>query len=106
MTAKTLTANRVGDGLVVFLTRAGTWSPAVDDAAVAAEPEAAKAFEARGRAAETENYVTGAYLIDVEQLDGRVRPLHLRERIRCLGPTVRSDLGKQAEGLGGAFGAG
>jgi len=98
-----LTANRLGDGEVVFLTRAGEWSLSVDDAALAIEPDAAKALEARGREAEAANTVTGAYLFDAERRDGRVRALHIRERIRTLGPTVRQDLGKQAAGAGGGF---
>jgi uncharacterized protein DUF2849 len=102
-TGKVLTANRLSDGDVVFLTRSGSWSLSVDDAALALEPDAAKALEARGREAEEANTVTGAYLVDAERRDGRVRALHIRERIRTLGPTVRQDLGKQAEGAGGGF---
>lgn len=98
-----LTANRLVDGEVVFLTRSEIWSPAIDDAALALEPDAAKALEARGREAEAANLVTGAYLFEAERSDGHVRPLHIRERIRTAGPTVRRDLGKQAQGLGGAF---
>jgi hypothetical protein len=98
-----LTANRLADGDVVFLTRAGEWSPWVDDAALAVEPDAAKALEARGRDAEAANIVTGAYLFDAERHDNRVRALHIRERIRTLGPTVRQDLGKQAAGGGDGF---
>jgi hypothetical protein len=102
-TGKALTANRLSDGDVVFLTRSGNWSLSVDDAALAVEPDATKALEARGREAEEANFVTGAYLFDAERRDGRVRALHIRERIRTLGPTVRQDLGKQAEGAGGGF---
>lgn len=104
-TGKALTANRLDDGVVVFLTRSGAWSARIDDAAVAQEKEAAAALEARGQAAEAANVVTGAYLLDVERVDGRVRPTHIRERIRTLGPTVRADLGKQVEGVGGFFAA-
>jgi hypothetical protein len=98
-----LTANRLTDGEVVFLTRSDTWSLSIDDAALALEPNAAKSLEGRGREAETANLVTGAYLFEAERRNGRVCPLHIRERIRTLGPTVRLDLGKQAEGLGGFF---
>jgi hypothetical protein len=98
-----LTANRLHDGEVVFLTRAGEWILTVDGAALAVEPDAAKALEARGREAEAANIVTGAYLFDAERHDDRVRALHIRERIRTLGPTVRQDLGKQAWGTGGGF---
>ena len=100
-----LTANRLADGEVVFLTRTGVWSVSVDEAALAQEPDAVKALEARGREAEAANIVTGSYLFEAERRDGRVRAAHIRERIRTLGPTVRPDLGKQAQGLGGAFAA-
>lgn len=100
-----LTANRLADGEVVFLTRTGAWSVSVDEAALAQEPDAIKALEGRGREAEAANIVTGSYLFEAERRDGRVRAAHIRERIRTLGPTVRQDLGKQAQGSGGAFAA-
>lgn len=100
-----LTANRLSDGEVVFLTRAGGWSLAIDEAALALEPDAAKALEARGVEAVKTNVVTGSYLFHAERHEGRVRASHIRERIRTLGPTVREDLGKQAEGTGGGFSA-
>lgn len=100
-----LTANRLSDGEVVFLTRAGNWSPAIDEAALALEPDAAKALEARGAEAVKSNLVTGSYLFAAERRHGRVWASHIRERIRTLGPTVREDLGKQAEGIGGGFAA-
>lgn len=102
-TGKVLTANRLADGQAVFLTRAGTWSLQIDEAVLALEPDAAKALESLGERAAHENIVTGPYLFDAERLEGRVRPIHIRERIRTLGPTVRLDLGKQAEGTGGGF---
>lgn len=100
-----LTANRLRDGEVVFLTSAGGWSENIDEAAIALSKEEAAAFEARGAEAVKATLVTGIYLFDAERKDGRVRALHIRERIRTLGPTVRDDLGKQATGSGGAFAA-
>jgi len=47
--------------------------------------------------------VTGPYLFDATRVEGKIRADHIRERIRTLGPTVRVDLGKQAEGTAGAF---
>src|SRR4051794_12904836 len=98
-----LTANRLRDGEVVFLTRSGQWSEKIDDAALALEPQAAAALEARGAEDSRNNLVTGPYLFDAERRDGHVYAVHIRERIRTLGPTVRLDLGKQASGTGGAF---
>jgi uncharacterized protein DUF2849 len=100
-----VTANRLRDGIAVFLTRSGAWSEKIDEAALALEPQAAAALEARAKDDETATLVTGSYLIDAERRDGRIRAAHIRERMRTLGPTVRLDLGKQADGTAGGFAA-
>jgi hypothetical protein len=98
-----MTANRLRDGEVVFLTRSGQWNEKIDEAVLALEPQALAALEARAAEDVKATLVTGTYLFDAERVNGRIRALHMRERIRTLGPTVRPDLGKQAEGTGGAF---
>ncbi|WP_310488237.1 DUF2849 domain-containing protein [Chamaesiphon sp. VAR_69_metabat_338] len=100
-----MTANRLRDGEVVFLTRAGEWALAIDNAVLAQEPQAVAALEARAKTDEKANAVTGAYLFDAERIEGMIRASHIRERIRAQGPTVRLDLGKQAEGTAGKFAA-
>lgn len=100
-----LTANRLRDGEVVFLNRSGVWSENIDAATLALEPQAAAALEARGKEDEQANLVTGAYLFAAERVEGHILASHIRERIRTLGPTVRLDHGKQAQGQGGAFAA-
>jgi hypothetical protein len=100
-----VTANRLRDGIAVFLTRSGAWSEKIDEAALALEPQAAAALEARAKDDEKATLVTGSYLIDAERRDGRIRAAHIRERMRTLGPTVRLDLGKQADGTAGGFAA-
>ena len=102
---KILTANRLRDGEVVFLTHSGQWSENIDGAVLATEPQAQAALEGRGKDDERVNLVTGVYLFDAERRDGHVFATHIKERIRTLGPTVRLDLGKQAEGKGGHFAA-
>ena len=102
---KILTANRLRDGEVVFLTHSGQWSENIDGAVLATEPQAQTALEARGKEDERVNLVTSVYLFDAERRDGHVFASHIKERIRSLGPTVRTDLGKQAEGKGGYFDA-
>ncbi len=101
-TGKVLSANRLLDGEVVFLDRGGGWSQRIDEALVAAKTDE-PALKALGDRAVRARIVTSLEIIDVEAADGGVRPLHIRERIRALGPTVRPDLGKQAEGFGGRF---
>ena len=100
-----MTANRLRDGDVVFLTRTGTWELKIDDAVLVLEPQAVAALEARAAADVTANLVTGQYLFDAERIDGKIRATHIRERIRTLGPTVRLDHGKQADGQAGSFAA-
>jgi hypothetical protein len=100
-----MTANRLRDGDVVFLTRSGDWSEKIDDAVLAQEPLAIAALEQRAAEAVKATKVTGTYLFEAERVDGKIRASHIRERIRTLGPTVRMDLGKQAEGKAGAFAA-
>ena len=100
-----MTANRLRDGDVVFLTRNGEWSEVIDDAVLAQEPLAIAALESRAAEAVKATLVTGQYLFDAERVNGKIRASHIRERIRTLGPTVRMDLGKQAEGKAGAFAA-
>ena len=100
-----VTANRLRDGIAVFLNRSGRWSESIDEATLALEPEAAAALEARAKTDEKATLVTGSYLIDAERRGGLIRASHIRERMRTLGPTVRIDLGKQAEGTAGAFAA-
>jgi hypothetical protein len=100
-----MTANRLRDGLVVFLTRSGTWSEKIDEAALALEPQAAAALQARAAADVRATLVTGEYFFDATRQGGHIRADHIRERMRTLGPTVRLDLGKQAEGTAGAFAA-
>jgi Protein of unknown function (DUF2849) len=100
-----MTANRLRDGDVVFLTRSGEWALAIDNAVLAQEPQALAALEARAKEDERSTLVTGSYLFDAERIDGKIRASHIRERVRAQGPTVRQDLGKQAEGTGGAFAA-
>ena len=104
-----LTANLLRDGLVVFMTDGAAWSPWIEDAAIATSKDAALELDAKGSIAAKANLVVGPYLIDVVDEQGRPRAALLREHLRTLGPTVRTDLGKQAErtaggsGQGGAF---
>jgi Protein of unknown function (DUF2849) len=100
-----MTANRLVDGDAVFLTRAGIWSEKIDDAALVQEPQATAALETRAAESVKANHVTGQYFIDAERIEGKIRATLTRERIRTLGPSVRTDLGKQATGTAGAFAA-
>ncbi len=92
---KVLTANRLSDGIAVWYADGG-WADTVGHADLAHDKAAEDRLEAIGAAAYANNEVVDVNLIDVEMVDGLVEPVRLREKIRAAGPTIRTDLGKQA----------
>lgn len=94
---KVLTANRLTDGIAVWLGANGRWLERIDHALIARHREAVDALEQAGQSAFHENLIVDVAVIDVDEVDGEIYPIRLRERIRAKGPTFRSDLGKQAE---------
>jgi Protein of unknown function (DUF2849) len=90
-----LTANRLLDGEVVYLAADGAWVESLTAAAVLATKAEGEAALAAGLKAELNQEIVHAYLFDI--VDGATRkPIKQREIIRAAGPTVRTDLGKQA----------
>jgi hypothetical protein len=83
---KILTGNDLKSGAVTWWT-GHDWSLHVEDAVNVGDraDEIAQREEAARR-------VNAPYAIDAEMRDGRVRPQHIKDRIRALGPTVRPDL--------------
>jgi len=98
MNHEIVTANRLIDGVVVYLTAEGGWSERFADAAVAAEETAAKALIATGEAAVAAQLVVGLYRAEVGFEQGRPVPVDMKERIRARGPSIHPEFGKQAEG--------
>ncbi len=88
MVDKVLTANRLTDGIAVWLTAGGEWATSLQDALVARHAEAVAALEEIGKRAYAENKVVDVAVIDVKETDGILWPLRLRERIRAQGPTM------------------
>ena len=82
-------ANRLADGVVVFLGDAGEWTTRLDRAAVARDKRAAEILLDR---AKTEAFsVVDPYLVAVsEDDDGMLEPLSLREKIRVSGLTFEA----------------
>ena len=83
---KILTGNDLGSGAVTWWDGQG-WSLNVDDAVDVGD--AGDEILARESAAQR---VNAAYAIDAEVTPDGIRPGHIKERIRALGPTVRMDL--------------
>ena len=79
-------ANRLGDGVVVFLDDAGEWTRRLDRAAVARDRRSAEILLERAKAEAF--MVVDPYLVAVaEDDDGVLEPLSLREKIRVSGLT-------------------
>ena len=79
-------ANRLVDGVVVWLDDAGQWTDRLERAAVSREARASEILLERARAEGLG--VIEPYLVAVsEEEDGTLEPLSLRERIRASGLT-------------------
>lgn len=83
---KIITGSDLRTGDVIWWTGEG-WSRHVNDAVEAGEH--AEAIIARENA---KQIVTDTQVIEASLTDEGVRPAHIKDRIRALGPTVRLDL--------------
>jgi hypothetical protein len=88
MTDKVLTANRLSDGIAVWLDANGQWTENLQVALVARHAECVASLEAIGKRDFADNKVVDVNVIDVQEVQGRLWPLRLRERIRAAGPTM------------------
>jgi len=82
-----VTANRLRDGVPVYRTVDGGWSPAIDDARLVSVDES-EALLAQSQSGPPPLPVVAPYLIEARCIEGKVRPLTLREAIRAFGPTI------------------
>jgi sulfite reductase (NADPH) hemoprotein beta-component len=82
-----ITANRLADGAVVYMTEAGSWSRDIVDGR-AFEKSAAADELARAEKSVTDCVVVAPYAIDVDVTGERIHAVRYREQIRALGPTV------------------
>jgi hypothetical protein len=80
-----VTANRLGDGAVIYRTADGRWSTALADAAVVTTAPAATELLTGAN----DTAAVGPYVAPIRlDPDGRRHPGNLRESIRSTGPTV------------------
>ena len=96
MADKVLTANRLSDGVAVWLDANGTWTENLQTALVARHAEAVSSLEEIGKRDFSANRVVDVNVIDVVEEKGLLWPLRLRERIRAAGPTVEYASGYKA----------
>ncbi|MCD4661293.1 DUF2849 domain-containing protein [Agrobacterium sp.] len=88
MVDKVLTANRLGDGIAVWLDANGDWTENLQGAIVARHAEAVASFEEIGKRDFSANKVVDVAIVDVVEENGKLWPTRLRERIRAAGTTV------------------
>ncbi len=84
------TANRLQDGLVVYLGSDGDWVRDLASASVAEDKPGLAALEALADKATSDQIIVGAYPMAVELTAGEPKPKSVRERIRAaLRPTIK-----------------
>jgi len=93
-----LTANLLGDGLVVFLGVGGSWSASLEGAHLAHSDADVAQLEALGGKAAQDNHIVDPYLIEVEGNSGALSPIEMRERRRAMGPSVNLEFNSKTNG--------
>ena len=78
-----VTANRLRDGVVVYLASDGSWTEEIGRARIAENENEVAALEAQAAEAVKARVVVAVYPMDVALHDGVVDPLSVRERIRA-----------------------
>jgi hypothetical protein len=86
--SKIVSANRLCDGIVVYLGADGAWVTTLDEARAFTDETEAKAGLAAAREDARRNLVVDPFLVEVEVGADGLRPNTLRNSIRARGPTV------------------
>ena len=89
MPLQAITANRLDDGAVVYLSVDGDWVTELARAAVAEGTAAAAALTQAGERGVAGQQVVGPYLIEIEAGAAGLRPLRFKEVLRAQGPSIR-----------------
>ena len=95
MALQVFTANRLSDGVVVFLSGDERWLEAPDATGVIDASAMETKMMAVAEAAEAAAIVIDPYQITVTDENGEIRPVSLRERIRAYGPSTHPEFTKQ-----------
>lgn len=92
-----VSGNRLTDGAVVYLSAEGGWVEKIGDAAVAETEDERAALEEAANGGIASQQVAGWEFAEITEEDGKRKAIKNMQYIRSLGPTVRRDLGKQAD---------
>ena len=96
---KVATANRLSDGVVIYLGENGEWTERIDAARIANGKDAATALMADAERDVSLCRVVAPYLIDVGYgVDNALRPATYREQIRAFGPSIHPQFGRHEAG--------
>ena len=88
LTKNVISANRLGDGVVVFVGRDGGWVEGLKNARLFAHAEEAEKNLGAARASEAANLVVDCYAFAVKCEGPKITPVTLRDKIRAAGPTI------------------
>jgi hypothetical protein len=78
-----VTANRLFDGIVVYLASGGGWTEEIARARIAETEDETKALEEEAAKDVKARKVVAVYPMEVALVDGAVDPLSVREKIRA-----------------------
>jgi len=101
MMSQMIIANRLIDGLVIYMGPKGEWVDSIDKGAVFEDKQDAQRWLIMAQQAVEDSVIVDPYLIDIDTGGGKSLPVGARETIRAFGPSVRTDLLEDAEGNGG-----
>ena len=76
-----VTANRLVDGIVVYLAPDGSWTEEIDRARLAETEDETKALEEQAAKDAKARKVVAVYPMEVAIVDGTVDPLSVRDKI-------------------------
>ncbi len=91
MSFKAITANRLREGDVVYLTDSGQWSVFLNKSRISSDEAVLEEMQAQAEADVSARKIVAPYLIELVEIDGILQPLSTRETIRATGPTVSAD---------------
>jgi hypothetical protein len=97
MTTQVVTANRLGDGRVVYLADGYLWVEEIGRARIAEDEDAGNALVAFAEKAAADRIVVAPYLIDVKVEGDHVTPTRYREVLRALGPSTHPEFSRPAD---------
>ena len=96
MALQIFTANRLTDGVVVYLDEDDRWTETLGGVCVIADDERLAEKTAAAQAAAAAAIVVDPYVIKVTDEGDEIRPVRYRERIRAFGPPVHPEFAKQS----------